>query len=70
MFYTHQNTNGTYAVKTMEVAVSTLAMRDAETTDFTTDEAQTNLRQLIFDKIGDVVNKDDAVEVVLKPTVH
>ena len=70
VFYTHQNTGGSYDVKRMDVAVSPEAMRDAETTDFTTDEAQQTLRQLIFTKIGDVVDEDTTVDVQLTPTVN
>ena len=70
MIYTHQNTGGLYDVKRMDLTVSPDAMRDAETTDFTTDEAQQNLRQLIFTKIGDVVDEDTTVDVVLQPTIN
>lgn len=70
MFYTHQNTAGNYDVKKMTISVSELAYRDAQTTDFTTDEAQHNLRQIIFSKNGDVIDEDTTVDVVLSPTVN
>jgi len=69
MFYTHKNNKGTYDVSCMDFDLTGEALRDAETTDFGSDEAQTNLKQIIFNKTGAVIDSDSTVDVVLKPTI-